>query len=470
MTITNKKYNSLRNRKKKISHLKLIRLKIISYAIIIIFFSSLFSLNVGEVNNRGNSKDTDNDGYPDEFDFDDDNDGFSDTIELEAGTDPLNASDYPQETLEDNDGDYILDSKDLDDDNDGLSDSDEKKLGTNPKFPDTDMDNLFDYEEVKFNTDPLDIDSDNDNFNDGDEVYAGTDPLDGNKYPKNAIAVCGQDRIAYPNEHVLFDGSLSIGNIINYSWDFDASDGIQVDSEGGKVEHIYDVEGVYTVTLMVSDGETSDIDTFLMIVNQNLAAQMNIIRNRALNFISYESSVKLSLSHRDHNSVVIDVSGNLSSSAVVLFTIDSYTMMVFDDDEIIVKFDNRNIIESNIKELINSKGSDPLYNISIWKNELRIIVYIPHFSIHTIAVEKEEKLDDQSQDFIEESIQDYIILWAAIIIIFILSIIFILAYSYKKSEDMKYYNKLNFDDEEKINYLKFIENGTIDWEDYDSER
>jgi hypothetical protein len=425
---------------------------------------------VGEVNNRGNSKDTDNDNFPDEYDSDDDNDGFSDTIELELGTDPLDASDYPQETLVDNDGDNIIDSEDLDDDNDGLSDIDEMKMNTNPKYPDTDIDSLFDYKEIEIGLDPLNKDSDDDNFSDGDEIYAGTDPLDGNNYPKNVIAIAGQDRIAYPSEVVLLDGSLSIGIIISYSWDFDAVDGIQVDSEEEKVEHIYTAEGVYTVTLTVSDGETTDIDTFFLIVNQNLAAQMTINKSRVVNILSYEKSVKLGLRDRDSNSVTLDLYGNLTTGALVMFTIDSYTMMVFNDDEILVKFDDQIIEQSNIIDLVGSEGNEPLYNLSIWKNEFRFILYIPYFSLHTITVEKVEDLDKPSQDLKKKQKQDFILFWIVITIIIILGIIFILAHSYKKSEDLKYYNKLNFDDEGKIMCLKFIENGTIDWEDYDSER
>ena len=46
------------------------------------------------------------------------------------------------------------------------------------------------------------------------------------------------------------DGGAST---LRYTWDFDASDGIQADAEGRSVTHVYHKAGNYTVTLTVSD-------------------------------------------------------------------------------------------------------------------------------------------------------------------------------------------------------------------------
>ena len=63
--------------------------------------------------------DTDLDGIGNNADLDDDNDCFSDSIEIEAGTDALDAFDYPA----DRDRDCIPDTTDLDSDNDGIPDT-----------------------------------------------------------------------------------------------------------------------------------------------------------------------------------------------------------------------------------------------------------------------------------------------------------------------------------------------------------
>jgi hypothetical protein len=60
---------------------------------------------------------------------------------------------------------------------------------------------------------------------------------------------------------VSFDGSGSSdpdGNPLTYAWDFDASDGIQVDAVGAMVSHVYGAFGSYVVTLCVTDNGDGD--------------------------------------------------------------------------------------------------------------------------------------------------------------------------------------------------------------------
>jgi len=61
---------------------------------------------------------------------DSDNDGWADEEESRYGTDPYNASSYPEDT----DGDHLPDIEDDDDDNDGLNDTVEKLIETDPKI------------------------------------------------------------------------------------------------------------------------------------------------------------------------------------------------------------------------------------------------------------------------------------------------------------------------------------------------
>jgi PKD repeat protein len=59
-------------------------------------------------------------------------------------------------------------------------------------------------------------------------------------------------------EEITFDASSSYdpdGEIVSYDWDFDASDGIQVDAEGEIVTYAYSEAGEYSVKLIVTDND-----------------------------------------------------------------------------------------------------------------------------------------------------------------------------------------------------------------------
>ena len=120
---------------------------------------------------------TDGDAQANCVDTDDDGDGHSDTVEINAGSDPLNANSTPEvcdgqdndlndgvdEGFANTDGDAQADCVDADDDNDGQTDADETACGSNPlsntsKATDTDGDNR---------PNCVDTDDDNDGVPDG---------------------------------------------------------------------------------------------------------------------------------------------------------------------------------------------------------------------------------------------------------------------------------------------------------------
>ena len=174
--------------------------------------------------------DTDGDGLPDQLDgeststpplvadTDDDNDGFLDTMETTCGTDPLNATSFPEDldgdfecdeydfdidgdtvindadafprdasASTDTDGDGMPDTltgestliEDLDDDNDGWSDLDETACGSNSLVAslmpvDANGDGICD---------AVSTDDDADTYSDDEETQCGSDPLDAASIP-----------------------------------------------------------------------------------------------------------------------------------------------------------------------------------------------------------------------------------------------------------------------------------------------
>ena len=192
--------------------------------------------------------DTDGDGIGDNADTDDDGDGVSDSIEIQVGTDPLDATDTPTDT----DGDGNPDALDTDDDNDGVSDTQEAADGTNPLVADTDGDGVNDGQDA-FPLDPAesvdtdgdgignnadtdddndgvldtndafpldasesvdtdgdgignnaDTDDDGDGVSDSVETQAGSDPLDANSRPDMSGLGRSNTNCPHPEAYLFF--------------------------------------------------------------------------------------------------------------------------------------------------------------------------------------------------------------------------------------------------------------------------
>ena len=122
-------------------------------------------------------KDTDGDGVSDYDEVkkyhtnplkaDSDSDGYPDNVEIQAGTDPVDANSYPASTI------YK-----------GVSDKwqQDNKITVKDGTQDTDGDGVPDVVEYQMGTDPLSADTDKDGYSDGTEIYdLGTNPLVSNK-------------------------------------------------------------------------------------------------------------------------------------------------------------------------------------------------------------------------------------------------------------------------------------------------
>jgi PKD repeat protein len=87
---------------------------------------------------------------------------------------------------------------------------------------------------------------------------------------KIPVANAGPDVTLTAGSAVTFNGGASTDDkgISSYSWDFDASNGIQSDATGKTVSRVFNTAGKFTVTLTVTDtsGQKSS-DTLILIVN-----------------------------------------------------------------------------------------------------------------------------------------------------------------------------------------------------------
>jgi PKD repeat protein len=85
-------------------------------------------------------------------------------------------------------------------------------------------------------------------------------------------ANAGSSQVVNLGDAAFLDGSRSYtlsGGNLTYTWDFNQSDGIQQDAEGVLASHTYNATGIYTVTLVVTDGAQSDSDETTVVVSDS---------------------------------------------------------------------------------------------------------------------------------------------------------------------------------------------------------
>ena len=80
-----------------------------------------------------------------------------------------------------------------------------------------------------------------------------------------------------PNQEIVFNAKGSSdpdGDVLEYFWDFDKNDGISESIVGniakhGETKHTYEMEGAFTVTLTVSDGKDTAVDTIKIVIEKS---------------------------------------------------------------------------------------------------------------------------------------------------------------------------------------------------------
>ncbi len=92
------------------------------------------------------------------------------------------------------------------------------------------------------------------NVNDPPDDPQIISPIDGAEYKIN-------EPIEFLAENCY---DIDKGDIINYSWDFDFTNGIQKENFGRKVNHSYKIAGIYKITLTITDGKVEK-STFIIL-------------------------------------------------------------------------------------------------------------------------------------------------------------------------------------------------------------
>ncbi len=129
-------------------------------------------------------------------------------------------------------------------------------------------------------------------------------------------ADAGSDSPVEIHTPFTFDGTGSSSGSLQYSWDFDDSDGITEDDTGATPTHIFTAKGVYTVTLTVSDdfgGQDTDTVIITVFITANAGPDSSVAIHTPLTFdgtgSSNSDSLKYSWDFDDSNGITEDATG-----------------------------------------------------------------------------------------------------------------------------------------------------------------
>jgi hypothetical protein len=213
--------------------------------------------------------------------LDSDNDGMPDEWETAHGLDPNNTD------------------ANLDPDNDELTNLQEYQHSTNPNNPDTDNDGMPDGWEVIYDLNPnvndASSDRDNDGYSNLQEYQSGSNPSDPASIPNQPpIAKAGSDQNIITGTVVTLNGSESFdpeGAMITFLWTFidipagsNITDASLSDATNPKPTFTPDVNGTYTLELIVNDGALESVPDEVSIIastsnvapNANAGADQNV--------------------------------------------------------------------------------------------------------------------------------------------------------------------------------------------------
>jgi len=159
---------------------------------------------------------------------------------------------------------------------------------------------------------------------------------------------------------VDFDGSGSSdpdGNPLSYAWDFDASNGIQVDAVGVTASHTYTLTGLYRVTLTVTDNGNGDASR---VCSDRQETPVNVLQACPAAVFNGYDTIRLNSGKPFWFAFVESASGCYTNSDVI---VPSFVM----------KYAGRQISASGKSSVGVDKNGIPAIRVTFSKDDLRTL-------------------------------------------------------------------------------------------------
>ena len=147
-----------------------------------------------------------------------------------------------------------------------------------------------------------------------------------------------------------------------------------------------------------------------------------------VNSYEYEKGMTVEIKTQSQYKLEIKVSAEFKEGKVLVLNIDGSAFQVKNSQQLKIKFDGKEMEESDVDEVIHGNGTQAKFAAAIGEDGGQYLVYIPHFSEHLISFEIVELTTSQSIDFMIGAIG------LAILTVVILMLIVIRIGKYRKKE------------------------------------
>ena len=118
-----------------------------------------------------------------------------------------------------------------------------------------------------------------------------------------------------------------------------------------------------------------------------VGAEMYIGQNRT-DFINYSYEMHAKIMHREKNHIRLQISSETSEGKVMVIHAEKSMLQYDSHHKIVVKLDGKNISEASVDAVMEG-NNEAKYAVIDNGNSVSIMIYIPHFSEHTLDVESE---------------------------------------------------------------------------------
>ncbi len=145
-------------------------------------------------------------------------------------------------------------------------------------------------------------------------------------------------------------------------------------SSNGTLSFIVNPNNIYNKA--ISNGVSKGKISSEMIINYN-----NTIENTIM---YYNSSVSMNINKINNTNIIINISSNDKSGTLILFYLSKN---IINSNNFYIKFDNEDSEYTTMKNIMNVTSTNVSYYTYLNDNSYTyILVYIPHFSNHTIDI------------------------------------------------------------------------------------